>query len=134
MSTTAAARKGSGYHSFTGLFAVHESFGDGVGRQDLISVSKSAEIYSHQLSFRLKSSPHASFCSLPLSELLEHDTVGEALPADANPFQNSITSQLVQNQMRLQFAGLTEEFSKREFSHLNVAYRQELKEYYCRYS
>lgn len=31
----------------------------------------------------------------PLSELLEWDAIGEALSADTDPLQNSITSQLV---------------------------------------
>lgn len=45
--------------------------------------------------------------SLPLAELLEDDAVGEALPADADPFQNSVTPQLLQHQMRLQLPGLS---------------------------
>lgn len=70
---------------------------------------KRAEIPSRQGSI----GPKASCRSLPLSELLEHDAVGEALPADADPFQNSITPQLVQNQMRLQLPGLTGQISER---------------------
>lgn len=42
----------------------------------------------------------------PLSELLENDAIREALSADTNPLQDSITSQLVQNQVGLQFASL----------------------------
>lgn len=45
-------------------------------------------------------------CLSPLSELLEDDAVGESLSADANPLKNSITPQLVQNQVRLQFTCL----------------------------
>lgn len=45
---------------------------------------------------------------LPLSELLEHNAVGEALPADADPFQDAVTSQLIQNQMRLHLTSLKE--------------------------
>ena len=37
--------------------------------------------------------------TVPLSELLEDDTVGEALSADTDPLQNTITPQLVQNQV-----------------------------------
>jgi hypothetical protein len=44
---------------------------------------------------------------LPLSELLEDDAVGEALSADTDSLQNSITPQLVQNQMGLQLTSLT---------------------------
>ncbi len=42
----------------------------------------------------------------PLSELLEDDAVGEALSADANPLQDSVTPELVQNQVRVQFTRL----------------------------
>lgn len=42
----------------------------------------------------------------PLSELLENDAIREALSADTDPLQDSITSQLIQNQVRLQLAGL----------------------------
>ena len=42
----------------------------------------------------------------PLSELLEDDAVGEALSADANPLEDSVTPQLVQDQVRLQFTCL----------------------------
>lgn len=43
----------------------------------------------------------ADKASSPLSELLEDDAVGEALSADADSLQDSVTSQLVQNQVRL---------------------------------
>lgn len=42
----------------------------------------------------------------PLSELLEDDAVGEPLSADADPLQDSIASQLIQDQVRLQFTCL----------------------------
>lgn len=45
----------------------------------------------------------------PLSELLEGNAVREALSADADPFQNSITPQLVQHQVRGQLPSLTEQ-------------------------
>ena len=45
----------------------------------------------------------------PLSELLEDDAVGEALSADANPLEDSVTPQLVQDQVRLQFTSLKEQ-------------------------
>jgi len=38
----------------------------------------------------------------PLSELLEWDAVREALSADPDPLQYTITPQLIQNQMRTQ--------------------------------
>lgn len=44
----------------------------------------------------------------PLSELLEWDAVREALSADADPLQNPITPQLVQNQVGGQLTGLRE--------------------------
>lgn len=42
----------------------------------------------------------------PLSELLENDAIRETLSADTDPLQDSITSQLIQNQVGLQFASL----------------------------
>ncbi len=44
----------------------------------------------------------------PLSEFLEWDAVGEALSADTNPLQNSITPQLIQNQVGGQLTSLRE--------------------------
>lgn len=44
----------------------------------------------------------------PLSELLEDNAVWESLSADANSLQDSVTPQLVQNQVRLQFTSLQE--------------------------
>lgn len=35
----------------------------------------------------------------PLSELLEHDAVGEPLPADADSLQHAVTAQLLQDQV-----------------------------------
>lgn len=43
---------------------------------------------------------------LPLSELLENDAIGEALSADTDPLQHTVTPQLVQNQVWVQFASL----------------------------
>lgn len=71
------------YHSFTGLFPIHESFGDGVGCQDLIPGSMRADTKS---AARPLTKIHPKCGSVPLSELLEHNTVGEALPADPNSF------------------------------------------------
>ena len=45
---------------------------------------------------------------LPLSELLEDDAVGEALSADTDSLQDTVTSELVQNQVRVQFTSLWE--------------------------
>lgn len=36
----------------------------------------------------------------PLSELLENDAIGETLSADTNSLKDSVTPQLVQNQVR----------------------------------
>lgn len=45
----------------------------------------------------------------PLSELLEGYAVREALSADADPFQNSIAPQLVQDKVRRKLPSLTEQ-------------------------
>lgn len=45
----------------------------------------------------------------PLSELLEGDAIREALSTDADPFQNSITPQLVQDEVRRQLPRLREQ-------------------------
>lgn len=66
------------YHFLYSLFAVHESSGDGIGCEDLIS----------------------------LSELLEEDSVGETLAADSDALQDTIASQLLQHQGRVYFTSL----------------------------
>lgn len=43
---------------------------------------------------------------LPLSELLEDNSVRETLPADTDPFQDSIATKLIQNQVWIQFSSL----------------------------
>lgn len=43
---------------------------------------------------------------LPLSELLEDNTVGEALTADTDSLQHAIAPQLIQDQMGIQFTSL----------------------------
>lgn len=52
------------------------------------------------------------FRHTPLPELLEWYAVREALSADTDPLQNSITPQLVQNQVGGQLTGLIETGSK----------------------
>lgn len=42
----------------------------------------------------------------PLSELLEDDAVGEALPADTDPLQHPVAPELVQDQVGVQFTSL----------------------------
>ena len=44
--------------------------------------------------------------ALPLSELLEDNAVREALSADTDPLQHTITPQLVQHQVGVQFTSL----------------------------
>lgn len=43
---------------------------------------------------------------LPLSELLEDDTVGESLSADTDSLQHTVTPELIQNQVRVQLTSL----------------------------
>lgn len=43
---------------------------------------------------------------IPLSELLEDNSVGEALSADPDSLQHTITLQLIQDQVRIQFTCL----------------------------
>ena len=43
---------------------------------------------------------------VPLSELLEEDAVGEALSADPDSLQDSVASQLLQDQLGLQLPSL----------------------------
>ena len=45
-------------------------------------------------------------CAPPLPELLEDDAVGEALSADPDPLQDSVTPQLVQDQVGVQLTRL----------------------------
>jgi len=47
--------------------------------------------------------------TVPLSELLENDTVGKSLSADTDSLQHPVTSQLVQNQVGVQFTSLRRE-------------------------
>ena len=44
--------------------------------------------------------------NVPLTVLLEQDPVGEALSADTDPLQHSVTPQLLQHQVGVQLAGL----------------------------
>lgn len=46
---------------------------------------------------------------LPLSELLEDDAVGEALSANTDTLQHTITPQLIQNKVGVQFTSLEKE-------------------------
>lgn len=45
-------------------------------------------------------------CRPPLSELLENDAIRKTLSADANPLQDPVASQLIQNQVGLQLPRL----------------------------
>lgn len=54
----------------------------------------------------LKTYGAESYKSTPLSELLEWDAVGETLSADTDSLQNTVTPQLVQNEVRCQFTSL----------------------------
>ena len=67
-------------HLGTGLLAIHETLGDHVWSQQLIA----------------------------LFELLEEDAVGEALATDADPFQDAIAAQLIQDKGRVDLACLQE--------------------------
>lgn len=42
----------------------------------------------------------------PLSELLEDNAIGETLSANTDALQHTVASQLIKNQMRLQFTSL----------------------------
>lgn len=42
----------------------------------------------------------------PLAELLEDDSVGEALAADSDPLQDTVTPELFQDQVSVQFPRL----------------------------
>ena len=44
--------------------------------------------------------------SSPLPELLEHDAVGESLPADTDPLQHPVTPELLQHQVGVHLPGL----------------------------
>ena len=59
----------STYHCLYSLLAVHETSRDGAGREDLIT----------------------------LTELLEEDTIGEALATNPDSLQHTIATQLVQH-------------------------------------
>jgi len=65
-------------HFLASFFAIHEAFWNDIWSQQLIA----------------------------LLELLEQDAVWKALSANANAFQNAITSQLIQHQRRVNFARL----------------------------
>lgn len=47
--------------------------------------------------------------AIPLSEFLEHYPVGEALAADPDAFQDTITAKLIEHEMRVQFSSLREQ-------------------------
>ncbi len=64
----------------------------------------------------------------PLSELLERDAVREALSADTDPLQNSITPQLVQNQVGGQLTGLRETGSETQEGRGKDKHTRDIKE------
>lgn len=54
---------------------------------------------------------------IPLSELLEHYPVGEALAADPDPLQDPVTAKLVQHEVRIQFSSLVKQTTVFQVSH-----------------
>ena len=66
------------YHFLYCFLSIHETFWYGIGCQDLIS----------------------------LSELLEENSIGEALSTDSDPLQHTITSQLFKHQWGVKFPSL----------------------------
>ena len=58
-------------HLLASLLPIHEALGDDVGSEELVA----------------------------LTELLEENSVGESLPADTDPFQHTVTPQLLQYQV-----------------------------------
>merc|ERR1719461_775834 len=65
-------------HLLTGLLPVHESLGDDVGGEELVS----------------------------LSELLEGDPVGESLTTDPDALEDTVASQLIKDKQSVDLAGL----------------------------
>ena len=64
-------------------------------------------------------------CS-PLSELLEHDAVGEALPADADALQHAVTAELLQHQVGVHLPRLQQQHTQsthRSFSSNTIIVR-----------
>lgn len=59
-----------------------------------------------QLSVDEEMTPPLKALHSPLPELLEDHTVGEALTADPDAFENPVATQLIQHQMGVQLAGL----------------------------
>ena len=64
-------------HLFASLFAVHETLWNDIGRKQFIA----------------------------LAEFLEWNAIGEALAANADAFQDTVTAELVQNQRGVDLAG-----------------------------
>lgn len=58
--------------------------------------------------------------AIPLSEFLENYPVGEPLATDSDPFQDTITAQLIQHQMRVQFSSLVKQGRVSYFNRYNL--------------
>lgn len=100
------------YHEAAGLFAIHETFGDSICSQDLITIRQERDREIPKKGYRnITNSWKIKLLSLlrshlPLAELLEDDSVGKTLSADSDPLQHTVAPQLLQDQVSIQFSCL----------------------------